>query len=111
MWPQMWTVSTVSSVDFVSVVSSVDQGMCGHRCGLWSQVWTVVTGVDCGECGLFSHLCSTVLYDSLQLLVYELDTSQTWLLEATDLSLHKKLKGHLRDKEGGTRTLQGRGWG
>ena len=46
MWPQMWTVSTVSSVDFVSVVSSVDQGMCGRRCGLWSQVWTVVS-VDC----------------------------------------------------------------
>ena len=54
-----------------------------------------------------SNLCAAMLYDSLHLLVHQLHTSQTWLLETTDLSLHKKIKRHLGDKEGGARTLHG----
>lgn len=47
-----------------------------------------------------------MLDDPLQLLVDQLHTAQTGLLQTLDLPLHQQLKGDLRYKEGRPRTLQ-----
>jgi len=46
--------------------------------------------VVCDE--VWSHLCATVLYDALHLLMYKLHTAQTGLLQTPDLSLHQQFK-------------------
>ena len=51
------------------------------------------------------YLTEGVLHNPLHLLMDELHTSETGLLESTYLSLDQKLKWNLRDKQGRPRTL------